>query len=143
MQIGELAERTGFSRDTIRYYERLGLLARTDTRRRANNYRDYGPHALARLSWIRTLKGHGFSLNEIRTLAPRLEQAESCDGMPEVLADKLADIDARIRELEGFRGRLREALASCRGQACERPPRSPAHEADGADPAQAGRARPS
>lgn len=124
MQIGELATRTGFSRDTIRYYEQRGLLAETDTRRRANGYRDYGPHALARLTWIGILKQHGFSLSEIRMLAPRLEQAADCEDMPAVLADKLADIDARIDELEGFRERLRDALARCRGPDCGGPSRS-------------------
>lgn len=125
MQIGELARRTGFSRDTIRYYENLGLLADTDTRRRANNYKDYGPHALARLQRIRSLKAHGFSLNEIRELAPWLEQADDCASIPEVLADKLTDIDARIRELEASRARLSEALARCQGAECRTPPEAP------------------
>lgn len=130
MQIGELAARTGFSRDTIRYYEQRGLLVDTDTRRRDNGYKDYGPHALARLTWIGTLKQHGFSLSEIRTLAPRLEQAADCEDMPAVLADKLADIDARIDELQGFRERLHDALARCRGADCDELPRSRPGAAD-------------
>lgn len=126
MLIGELAQRSGFSRDTIRYYEQLGLLAETDIHRRLNNYKDFGSHALMRLDRIRELKQYGFSLNEIKALLPELEQAGSCDGMPAVLSDKLADIEARIRELHGFRNRLQEALACCQGPACEGPFRSPA-----------------
>jgi DNA-binding transcriptional MerR regulator len=121
MQIGDLAQRSGFSRDTIRYYEQRGLLARTDITRRANNYRDYGPHALRRLEWIAILKRYGFSLNEIAALLPPFERATSCEAMPPILADKLTDIERQLAELEGFRQRLRQALADCGGAECPGP----------------------
>jgi len=98
MLIGDLAQHSGFSRDTIRYYEKRGLLAHTDIARRANNDRDYDPHALRRLEWIATLKRHGFSLKEIAELLPRFEQAAACKAIPWILAGKLADIAGAIRE---------------------------------------------
>ncbi len=122
MQIGELAATTGFPRDTIRYYEQRGLLAETDTHYRANGYKDYGPKALERLRWIDTLKRHGFSLSEIRSLAPRLETAVERDGLPGVLGDKLVELEGQIRELEGFCDRVREALARCAGVECDATP---------------------
>jgi len=122
MQIGELATKSGFSRDTIRYYEQRGLLVATDTQYRTNGYKDYGPKALERLRWIDALKQHGFSLSEIRSLAPRLESAADCGGMPAVLSGKLAELDEQIRELEGFRARVSDALAHCRGAECDELP---------------------
>lgn len=119
MQIGELATKTGFSRDTIRYYEQRGLFAETDIHYRANGYKNYGPRAVERLDWIDTLKQHGFTLSEIRALVPRLEHAVDCDGMPAILVDKLAELEAQIRELERFRNRVRAALDHCGGGECE------------------------
>lgn len=122
MQIGELVTQTGFSRDTIRYNERRGLLAETDIAYRANGYKDYGPEALQRLRWIDELKKHGFPLSEIRSLAPRLDSAADCDGITTLLGDKLAELDRQISELQGLRERVREARARCRGAECDRPP---------------------
>jgi DNA-binding transcriptional MerR regulator len=131
MLIGDLAQHSGFSRDTIRYYEKRGLLAHTDIARRANNDRDYGPHALHRLEWIATLKRHGFSLKEIAELLPRFDQVTSCEAIPPILAGKLADIERQLTELDGFRQRLRQALADCAGPECPGPARATSQRAPG------------
>lgn len=117
MLIGDLARESGFSRDTIRYYEKLGLVVGSD--RRENGYKEYSDDAVQRLFYVRTLKEYGFSLNEIRTLLDSLQLPETCDGIPEVLEEKLDDVEHQIEQLVEYRARLSRALADCRGEACE------------------------
>lgn len=93
MLIGELSEKTGFSRDTIRYYEKVGLLTDNEQARRSNNYKDYGQSAVERMLRIGRLKEHGFTLSEIRDLLAHVERMDSCRGLPEMLRSKIADID--------------------------------------------------
>eukprot|EP01032_Pedospumella_encystans_P037187 gene37187-42118_t len=69
MQIGEIAAATGISRDTLRFYEKRGLLR---ARRSANGYRDYPPEAVDWLRYIRTAQQLGFSLKEIEADLPLL-----------------------------------------------------------------------
>ena len=70
MLIGELASKTGFSRDTIRYYETLGLI-RPDFRRESR-YREYSDTAVSTLRFIRNVKNLGFTLSEIKEMIERL-----------------------------------------------------------------------
>lgn len=125
MLIGELANQSGFSRDTIRYYERIGVFRAPRRRRLDNNYRDYSAADLERLQWIRMLKDHGFSLSEIRDLLPQLIEARDCAGLPDVLEGKLASLNDRIDELHAYRRRVRSALTRCRGEDCEGLPADP------------------
>lgn len=118
MLIGELAEETGFSRDTIRYYERIHLLPDDLRSRGSNNYRQYDDAAVARLRAIRTLKEHGFTLSEVRDLLVHLESVESCTGLPDALREKVERIDRKLREMASYRDRLNQALDACRGSAC-------------------------
>ena len=119
MLIGELAERTGFSRDTIRYYEKISLLPEDGQVRRDNNYRDYDESAVVRLQRIHELKERGFTLSEIRDLLAHVERTEACTGLPEALRDKAARLDAEIQQLQAYRRRVGEALAACDGEACD------------------------
>ncbi|MEO0376447.1 MAG: MerR family transcriptional regulator, partial [Cyanobacteria bacterium P01_A01_bin.17] len=64
MKIGELAKRTDLSIDTIRFYEKKGLLDPKHVQRRANNYRNYTEEAVGRLKLVREAKRLGFSLSE-------------------------------------------------------------------------------
>ena len=105
MRIGELAEATGLSRDTLRFYEERGLLA---ARRRANGYRDYPPEAAEWLCYLRNAQALGFTLAEIEAGMPLLaDPANAGLELRAALKRKLADIDARIAGL----GALRNALA--------------------------------
>lgn len=72
MRIGELAAQTGMSRDTIRFYEKVGLIA---GRRLANGYRDFPPEAVAWLHYVRTAQTLGFSLAEIARTGEELRGA--------------------------------------------------------------------
>ncbi len=75
MKIGQLAKKVGVSSDTVRFYERLGLV---QARRRDNGYRDYGDEAAALLQFVKLAQELGFTLAEIRGIAPCWRRA----GLP-------------------------------------------------------------
>ncbi len=123
MHIGELARRVGASTDTIRYYERLGLLgapARTES-----GYRCYGETELGRLQFIRHAKRLGFSLDEIRGLLGLADEG-ACQPLRRQVADllrqRLVECDARMIELATLKANLEEryelALARQEEPAC-------------------------
>ena len=94
MQIGEIAAATGISRDTLRFYEKRGLLA---ARRGANGYRDYPPDAVEWLRYIRTAQQLGFTLKEIEADLPLLAAPQaSAARLRAALQAKVAEIDRRI-----------------------------------------------
>jgi len=112
MQIGELSCATGLSRDTLRFYEKRGLLR---ARRLANGYRDYPQEAVQWLCYLRSAQALGFTLAEIEAGMPLLDTGAPPDtaapALHAVLAGKLADIDARIAGLTALRGELARELA--------------------------------
>ncbi|WP_254442071.1 MerR family transcriptional regulator [Duganella vulcania] len=109
MQIGEIASATGLSRDTLRFYEKRGLLR---ARRSANGYRDYPPEAVNWLRYIKLAQTLGFTLGEIEADLPLLaEPASSAPQLRAALARKLEDIDQRIEGLHALRGELARRLA--------------------------------
>ena len=116
MQIGELAEVTGLSRDTLRYYEKRGLLV---ARRTANGYRDYPTEAVDWLRYIRIAQALGFTLQEIEADLPLLAAPveQSAAVLRTALQAKLAEIDRRIDGLQALRGellhRLSERMEEC------------------------------
>jgi len=110
--IGKLAESAGVAIDTVRYYERNGLLQPAG--RLASGYRRYGEAELRRLRFIRRAKALGFSLEDIRTLL-ELSAERSVAKVKRVAQLKLADIEARIAELERIGAGLRKLIAACPG----------------------------
>ena len=115
MLIGELSKRSGFSRDTIRYYEKLKLLVVAPTRGGQSAYKNYTAAALARLRHVQRLKDVGFTLREIRSLLVAEGEAHACQGLPARLAGKILKIDAQIAALSGFKTSLLEMQALCTG----------------------------
>ncbi len=108
MRIGTLATLTGLSPDSLRFYEKRGLL---QARRSANGYRD-PEEAVQWLGYVRTAQQLGFTLAEIAADLPRLTQGEDAGpALRATLARKLADIDTRITALQGLRGELARRLA--------------------------------
>jgi DNA-binding transcriptional MerR regulator len=104
MRIGQLAKRTGVSPDTLRFYERLDLL---DGHRRDNGYRDYPDSAVDRIEFIKLAQELGFTLAEIRSIAPMLAGgALPVEQVQAFIHDKLALIDQRIATLQTLRDRL-------------------------------------
>lgn len=115
MQIGAIASATGLSRDTLRYYEKRGLL---QARRSDNGYRDYPPEALDWLRYIRTAQTLGFTLKEIEADLPLLAApAEAAPLLRAALERKLAALDQRIAGLGLLRAelarRLDQSMAAC------------------------------
>ncbi len=114
MKIGELARRAAVNIETVRYYERFGLLPAPS--RRASGYREYGEIDVKRLSFVTRAKALGFTLGEIQTLLQlSSRQGEDMAGMRETAMEKLADVEARIVELERMRGALKQLIAACPG----------------------------
>ena len=113
MRIGEIAEATGLSRDTLRFYEKRGLLR---ARRGDNGYRDYPPQAVDWLRYIRLAQTLGFSLKEIEADLPLLAEPESsAPQLRTALERKLDEIDQRIAGLSALRGELARRLGEQMG----------------------------
>jgi DNA-binding transcriptional MerR regulator len=114
--IGELARRGGVGVETVRYYQRSGLLeVPTKTRR---GRRTYSPAALTQLRFIRRCQGLGLSLDEIRAvLRLRRSPSGACSALHARIAETLATVEAKRRTLEVRGSMLRELLALCSGSA--------------------------
>ena len=114
MKIGQLAQRAEVNIDTVRYYEREGLLPKPE--RLSSGYRIYGEGDVKRLRFVRRAKALGFTLPEIREL---LELSRSRDddmaAMKSAALSKIADVKARIAELERMRIALEGLTESCPG----------------------------
>ncbi len=112
MKIGELAKSTQTQVETIRYYEREGLLP--SPLRSEGNYRIYGPEHAARLSFIRNFRSLDMTLNEIRTLlAFKDAQQGDCDGVNELIDTHMAHVASRIKELRTLERQLKELRETC------------------------------
>ena len=99
LTIGQLAKRARVHVETIRYYERHGLLP--EPSRRASGYRQYSPVDVAYLRFIRRAKTLGFSLKEIKVLLGwRVEPTVGCRDVRAQAERKLSEVDAKIRVLE-------------------------------------------
>jgi MerR family mercuric resistance operon transcriptional regulator len=115
LSIGQVARRAGVGVETVRFYERQGLL--DEPIRRESGYRQYGEDVVSRLRFIRRAKELGFTLKEVaELLALRLDPDSTCADVKQRAQAKLADIEAKIRDLERIRRALLEVTASCRGQ---------------------------
>ncbi len=113
MKISELAQATGTPADTIRYYEREGLLPAPA--RGGNNYRVYGPEHAEQLALIRQARGLDMSLDEIRVLLRWRAQPEAdCGAVNALLDEHIGHIATRIRELRALEKQLKALRAQCR-----------------------------
>lgn len=113
LRIGELARAAGVSVDTLRFYERRGLLR--PAARSAAGYRLYDAAALRRLDFIRRAGALGFTLREVAGLLEVIEEGQPpCAHVRALLEDKLAALEERMRELEALRRQLAERLAWAR-----------------------------
>ena len=116
MTIGQLATRTGIGVETVRFYERRGLLPQPP--RPQHGFRQYTTEAVSRLTFIRRAKTLGFSLREIKELMSLRAQAGANCGVAKRHAEtKLAEIDARIAELHRVKQHLLELAGSCANRA--------------------------
>jgi MerR family transcriptional regulator, copper efflux regulator len=110
--IGELARRAGVSIDTVRYYEKSGLLA--PQTRLASGYRRYSARQLARLRFIRRAQELGFSLSDINTLLGLSGQRDVA-RIKRSAERKLSEVNKRIASLNRIQGALTALIAKCPG----------------------------
>ncbi len=115
MLIGELSKRSGLSRDTIRYYERLLLIVVKD-RPPGSHYKNYGQEVFERLQQIQQLKGLGFTLNEVRRLLLTNGAAHPCKELPGQLSEQIARIDKQLASLLKFKSSLMAMRSACFGE---------------------------
>lgn len=114
MLIGEIVKKTGFSKDTIRFYEKQGLIKVGRKQRRDNNYKEYSAEILDRLLTIKRLKGFGFTLNEISELLDMITYNEAtCENVKDKIIDKVDILDKKIKELIEIRSLLLKGVAKC------------------------------
>lgn len=114
MKIGELSRATGCTVETIRYYERAGLLPAPA--RSEGNYRRYDRAALDRLAFIRRCRSLDMSLGEIAGLVRAAGQpGDNCSGIDALLETHLEHVAARIRELRTLQRQLLALRAACVG----------------------------
>ena len=115
LTIGRVAHSAGLAIDTIRYYEREGLLEKPA--RTASGYLHYRPDVVALLRFIRQAKDLGFSLSEIKELlALRVAPGKSCADVRAHAEHKIADVDRRIASLKRVRGALARLASACSGK---------------------------
>jgi len=110
MTIGRLARAAGVNVETIRYYQRLGLLE--EPPRPQGGVRRYGAQAASRVRFIKRAQELGFSLAEIRRLM-RLGDPQGCGEARSLAAEKLALVESRLADLERLRGVLQELIGRC------------------------------
>ena len=113
MRIGEVAAEAAVNVQTLRYYERVGLLPRPA--RQPSGYRAYGTHAVRQVRFIKRAQELGFSLAEIGDLLALREQSQTACHQVEARASSTLDrINEKIRDLECIRRALSEYVDSCR-----------------------------
>lgn len=118
--IGELAARTGVTVETIRYYERVGVLPRAP---RASagvshaGYRRYSEAAVERLQFVRRARDLGFSLDEVRDLLALAasDPSRPCGEVDALARTHLAQVEEKIAQLSALRDELRRVISACRG----------------------------
>lgn len=114
LTIGAVAKRVGVAIDTIRYYEREGLLPQPQ--RRASGYRSYGDGAVVQLRFIRRAKNLGFTLDEIRDLlALSHDRQQGAAAVKQRAQQRLVALETRIAELQRLRDGLAQLVESCSG----------------------------
>lgn len=112
LTIGKVARRAGVGIDTVRFYERKGLIA--DPPRSDSGYRHYPEDTVARLRFIKKAKELGFSLKEIRELLSlRAQPTGSCADVRSRASKKIEDINRRIASLEAMRNALQGLVWEC------------------------------
>lgn len=114
LTIGEMGKATNTKIETIRYYEKIGLLPKPA--RTSSNYRDYGQAELGRLSFIRRSRDLGFSLDKVRALLGLSDEKScNCAGIDRIASQHLLEVDRKIADLRALRRELKAVIDSCDG----------------------------
>jgi MerR family mercuric resistance operon transcriptional regulator len=114
LTIGQLAKRADVGVETVRFYEREGLLEEPD--RRESGYRQYDESVVRRLEFIRRAKELGFTLKEIKELLSlKIDPSTTCADVKERAETKISDIEQKIRTLQRMKRALVKVTKSCSG----------------------------
>ena len=115
LKIGELAQRTGISRDALRFYEKHGLI--TPTARTDSGYRLYSKSDVLRISFILSAKEVGFTLNEIHQLLELevTKDKKSCQDVKEFVDNKIQVVNQRLIEMKKIKQSLKTLSVACCG----------------------------
>ena len=114
LSIGEVARRAGVGVETVRFYEREGLLE--EPPRRASGYRQYSEEVVKRIGFIERAKELGFSLKEItELLLLRVDAQTSCDEVKQRTEAKIAEVERKLVELQRMRQALLQVHSLCTG----------------------------
>lgn len=112
LQTGEVARQAGVNVETLRFYERRGILP--EPPRRASGYREYPPDTVDLIRFIKRAQELGFSLKEIRELLDLRQGSRRATGqVPRLVKAKIAEIDQKIRDLEAMNQALAGLLGAC------------------------------
>lgn len=112
MKTSELAKNAGVNIETIRYYERLGLISKPS--RTESNYRDFSPEVVERIRFIKRSQDLGFTLAEIHQLLAMTDSEQfSCEEIQQFASRKLQEIEAKIFDLQNMKGVLQGLLSKC------------------------------
>jgi MerR family transcriptional regulator, mercuric resistance operon regulatory protein len=112
MKTGEVAHAAGVNIQTLRYYERRGLLA--EPPRRQSGYRMYGPEAVRLVRFVKRAQELGFSLDDVEALLHLAQGGpESCDSAQSLARQKIDELEGRIRHLRAMRKALLDLVATC------------------------------
>jgi MerR family mercuric resistance operon transcriptional regulator len=115
LTIGQLAKCVDVGVETVRFYERKGLLAEPD--RKPSGYRQYDEEVVQRLRFIRRAKELGFTLNEIKELLSlRLDPSTTCVDVKRRAEEKIGDIEPKIRTLQRMKKALVKVTNACKGR---------------------------
>lgn len=115
LKVGEVARQAGVNLQTIRYYERRGLLPKPP--RTSSNYRAYPAGTVLRVRFIKRAQELGFTLNEIQELLSlRAAPRSRCADVRRRAEAKVRDIDARVRTLQAMRDALTQLIGECSGK---------------------------
>lgn len=113
LTVGQLAKAAGINGETVRYYERIGMMPRP--RRRPSGYRFYSEDDLARLKFIIHAKDLGFTLREIRELLElRVDPETTCEDVRAQAEAKIADVQQKIADLQRIKTALESLATACR-----------------------------
>ena len=112
--IGKLAQAASVNIETIRFYERKGIIPKPE--RKASGFRLYSDQDLKRLNFIIMAKKHGFTLNEIKDLLElRVDPQSTCEDVRKKAEEKIHIIEEKLLELKRMKGALQTLSASCHG----------------------------
>ncbi len=113
LSIGQVARRAGVGVETVRFYEREGLLE--EPPRRTSGYRQYSEQVVTRLHFIKRAQKLGFSLKEISELLLRVDSQTSYDEVKQRTEAKLAEVERKMVELQRIRQALLQVASLCTG----------------------------